>query len=56
MSSDINGEEILDNAEIEEIKNSIEIGTTIILIIVIIIGIIIYIRLKKNNKSKKDKY
>ena len=53
MSSEINQEQIFYNDEIEEIKNSIEIGTYIILVILIIVGIIIFIILKK--KYKKDK-
>lgn len=53
VSNEINQEQIFYNDEIEEIKNSIEIGTYIILVILIIVGIIIFIILKK--KYKKDK-
>lgn len=53
MSSEINQEQIFYNDEIEEIKNSIEIGTYIILVILIIVGIITFIRLKKKYKKNK---
>src|SRR5699024_7949719 len=53
VSSEINQEQIFYNDEIEEIKNSIEIGTYIILVILIIVGIITFIRLKKKYKKNK---
>lgn len=51
-SSNINQKNIFDNEEIEEKRNSVEVGTYIILIMGVLVGTIIYIRLKKNKKTR----